>query len=158
MINFAIGPARFNYRVAAVCLHEGHVLAVKPDDEAFWFLPGGRVEMLEDSATALRRELQEELGVEAEVGRLLWLVENFFGGEVSAFHELCLYYLVSLADFPNLCQVEHPFLCLDNPHLRFEWQPLATLDTLNLLPSFLPERLRRLPDQPEHLIHHDASA
>ncbi|HEX6122460.1 MAG TPA: NUDIX hydrolase, partial [Ktedonobacterales bacterium] len=143
MINFDIGAARFNYRVAAVCLHQDHVLTVKPDNEDFWFLPGGRVEMLEDSATALRRELREELGVEAEIGRLLWLVENFFGGRESAYHELCLYYLVPLAGFPALCQVERPFLCRDEPHLCFQWQPLATLNTLNLLPSFLPERLRR---------------
>jgi 8-oxo-dGTP pyrophosphatase MutT (NUDIX family) len=158
MINFSLGPACFNYRVVAVCLHQDHVLAEKADHEDFWSLLGGRVEIMEDSLTALRRELQEELGVEPPIGRLLWTVENFFAYEGQAHHELSLYYLVSLADFPELCQIDQPFTCRDNPHLRFQWHPLAALGTLNLLPDFLPERLRHLPDRPEHLIHRDAGA
>ena len=34
----------------------------------YWEFPGGKVERDEDLATALRRELQEEIGVETEIG------------------------------------------------------------------------------------------
>ena len=40
----------------------GRILLHRADYEDFWSLPGGRVEMLEDSREALRREMLEELG------------------------------------------------------------------------------------------------
>lgn len=44
-----------------------------------WFLPGGSVDKGENLPTALQRELIEECGVVAEVGRLL-CVNQFFDG------------------------------------------------------------------------------
>jgi 8-oxo-dGTP diphosphatase len=42
-----------------------------------WELPGGKVEPGEDDATALRRELREELSVNVQVGR--WLGVSVLG-------------------------------------------------------------------------------
>ncbi len=64
----------FNYRVdvvAAVIERDGKVLICqrKGGRHALkWEFPGGKVEPGEESAQALRRELREELGIEAQIG------------------------------------------------------------------------------------------
>jgi ADP-ribose pyrophosphatase YjhB (NUDIX family) len=56
-------------RVSAILLWQGRVLLCrqeKPGKE-YWLLPGGGVDVGESLIEALRRELREELGIEADV-------------------------------------------------------------------------------------------
>jgi ADP-ribose pyrophosphatase YjhB (NUDIX family) len=71
MITFDRDGARFTYRTVGVCVEDYYALLHRAEPDDFWSLPGGRVEIGEESAPVLRRELREELGAEAEVGRLL---------------------------------------------------------------------------------------
>lgn len=164
MISFPVGAARFNFRTAAVIIHDEYVLLHRADSENFWALPGGRVEILESSDAALARELREELGtaVDAHVGRLLWIDENFYEHQGVPHHELGAYYLVTLgnqslylAKDQDYVGVEHDLNIQGSPvRLIFRWFPLATIDTVRLYPTFLGAGLNDLPESPEHLIHH----
>lgn len=62
--------------VAAVIERGGRVLVSQrrmgAGHPGRWEFPGGKREPGEGDAAALRRELREELGIEVEVGRLVW--------------------------------------------------------------------------------------
>jgi ADP-ribose pyrophosphatase YjhB (NUDIX family) len=165
MITFQIDQSRFIYRVAGVCLHEDHVLLQAAEDSSFWFLPGGRVEMLESSEAALKREMREELRLENDVQvlRLLWVVENFFRFEKTAQHELGFYYQIALADHSALYDKTRAHTAIEDTGafaaeplaFTLRWFPLAALDDISLYPLFLRTSLRNLPTSVEHIIHTD---
>jgi 8-oxo-dGTP pyrophosphatase MutT (NUDIX family) len=154
---------RFVYRVAGVAIHDARVLLHRAGDDAFWALPGGRGEMMETSPETLRREMREEMGLEVNPERLLWVVENFFDHTGKSFHELGLYFWMTFPpDSPVWARgetFEGQELFPDGRRLPlfFQWFPLAHLATLTVVPSFLAAGLRHVPLTVQHIIH-DARA
>ena len=73
----AFNPVTPQLRVAAIIARGQELLLVehRKRGEHYWVLPGGRLEGLETLAAALRRELNEELGLDARVGQLLIVSE-----------------------------------------------------------------------------------
>lgn len=156
MITFTQDNTRFNCRVVGVAIDQGRVLLHKAEDDDFWALPGGRAELLEQATATLRREMAEELQIEVDVGRLLWLVENFFQYRGLDFHELGLYFLMHVpADWPRRLE-KGPFLGYEQGvQLVFQWFPLEALPTMRVNPSFLASDLQHLPASPQHVVHID---
>lgn len=81
-ISFEAGEEKFNYRVGAVILNDGKLLAMRDEDAPYYYLPGGRVKLGETAEQAVIREVYEELHVTAEIVRPLWLNQAFFKEEV----------------------------------------------------------------------------
>jgi ADP-ribose pyrophosphatase YjhB (NUDIX family) len=163
MLTFQQGNMRFNYRIAGVAIHDGRVLVHRSEKDDFWALPGGRGEYMETAQDTLRREMQEEIGVDVQVERLLWVVENFFSFEGMQFHELGMYFLMTLpADCPYLTQ--DSFYGQESTagpdgvqqyHLIFQWLALAGLDKAPLYPEFLRTGLLALPETTQHVVWTD---
>lgn len=152
MILFDQQGWRFNYRVAGVTIQEGQVLLCREPNLGFWYLPGGRVEAGEPAAPALQREIQEELGLEGIVGRLLWVVENFFELEGRSFHELGLYFTLDLPLHP----ISGVFRGKETSvEVHFRWFNLEELESIELKPGFLKTALSKLPQTAQHLVLHD---
>ena len=163
MISFDRDGVRFHYRVAGVCIHDGYVLLHRADRDDYWALPGGRCELGESSDATLRREMQEELNVAVTVGRLLWVVENFFSLNGRAYHELALLYAIDLP-------VNHASLDTTRTHygiedqstggkpytLIYEWVPVAMLTDVILHPAFLRTALQEIPAATQHIVQRDS--
>ncbi len=158
LIRLTAGRRRFNYRIAGLGFRDGHVLVHRAVHEPFWTFPGGRAEIGETSEETLKREMMEELGVSVTVGRLLWIVENFFRYEGRDWHELGFYYLM---DIPP----EFPFAPHDiihrmedgGDHLEFKWVPATreALAALDIPPYFIADEIETLPSTPRHLVWRD---
>jgi ADP-ribose pyrophosphatase YjhB (NUDIX family) len=156
MITFEEGEKRFTYRVAGIALDVDRVLLLRTEKDDFWFLPGGRVELLESSRDALIREMREELEVDVHVERLVWVVENFFEHRGKSYHELALYFLMSFPPDSHLYERSEAFLGNEEGlKLIFKWHPLDELAEMRLYPAFLQERLHSIPQITEHIVHTD---
>ena len=157
MLTFQHAKGRFNYRTVAVIMHAGQVLVHRAEAETFWTLPGGRVEFGESAQDALVRELREELGAQARVERLLWVVENFFTYERQPYHELAFYFLVALPPDSAVYAATSTFGGQEpGTTLIFEWHALASLPALELYPSFLRNGLQAPPTSTAYIVHHDS--
>lgn len=144
-ITFKTDRGIFNYRVAALIISSGKILIMKDDEVSHYYLPGGRVKMQERAEDAILRELKEELKIDANVIRPLWLDQNFFGTESSRFHELCIYFLTDVAH-SNICR-EQRFTVQENSTLHiFEWKSFNELKNENFYPTFLKEKIEVLPE------------
>lgn len=158
MIRFDQGNQRFNFRVAGVAIHNNQILLHQAEGDSFWSLPGGRVEFGEVVEKTLQREMREELDIEVEVVRLLWLVENFFVYDEKNYHELSPYFLMRLPESSKYLTETGPYRCTEpGSNLVFQWfdNTEEMLAALPLVPSFLQTELQALPETTQHKVHRD---
>ena len=148
-ITYETEAGRFNYRVCAVLLDRGRILAMHDERSPYFYLPGGRVRMGERAEDAVLREVREELGIEARIERPLWLSQSFFNEDVVRvdYHELCLYFLVDASATDLLTRGDR----FRGPELRhvhdFEWLPFERLKDEYFYPLFLKTEIFHLPEQ-----------
>ncbi len=157
MITFDADSARFNYRIVAIIRQDDYVLLCQEEGQDFWFMPGGRAELLEPSTETVVREMREELGVEARVERLVWIVENFFPwiDGIDA-HELSLFYVLTLPHDSRVLDIGKPFRGIeDDVKLIFAWHRLDMLEQVPLYPKFLRTALQNMPDKIQHIMNVD---
>ena len=74
----AFSPVIPQLRVAAIIAARDQILLVehRKRGQRYWVLPGGRLQGNETLKAALQRELREELGLDANVGRLVIVCET----------------------------------------------------------------------------------
>ena len=145
----------FNYRTCGVITDDKRILLHRMRDDDFWVLVGGRVQMLESSDCAIKREIKEELGEDFEINRLLWTVENFFKFKDKDYHEITTIYLVNLQKKSWIINKEDAFNGIEGERLIYKWFKFDELNNLNIKPSFLREKLMCLPNRTNHIIYRE---
>lgn len=157
MISFDRDGILFTLRSAAIFLNNDHVLLHKGEGNDFWSFPGGRVETMESSIDAIKREMEEELKEQTRIIRLLWIVENFYKENNKKTHEIGFYYLSELPkDSSIYSTIEFPGQN-GSIKLLFKWHSLKSLNTITLYPTFFRTAFERIPKTPECVINRDNS-
>ena len=148
-ISFKVDDGTFNYRVCAMIINEGKILAMKDERSPYYYLPGGRVHLNETVEEAVLRETREELEADAEIIRPLWLNQSFFKEDVSGdrYHELCLYFLMDISKTDILKRGEKFTLSENGKKHSFEWLAFERLKNEYFYPIFLKEKIFALPEK-----------
>ena len=142
----------FNYRVAAMIVHEAHILVMQDEGIPHDYLPGGRVHLHEPAETALSRELREELDIDIPPHQLTFIAESFFTIDSTRYHEMCLYFLMEAP--PELLIRGDRFTRVEGSEVHhFRWVKFEELRHLSFYPIFLKERIFTLPEHPEFITH-----
>ena len=148
----------FSYRVAGICVHNGRVLLQNTTDDPAFAFPGGHVTFGETNARTLIREFKEELGADITVGELKWVAEIFFPWGKKPCHQICLYYMVELAD--ETTPREGSFLGKEQMEGRkfdlvFHWVPLEKLKECEVYPPQSKELVLRLSEGVQHFVYEE---
>ena len=156
MISFEVGKDKFNFRVSAIIIDSKgeRFLTNTREHIDFCVLPGGRVEMGEETPVSLKRELIEELNAEIDIVGLKAITENFFEFDNKNYHELQYLYVAKLLD-KSIEGNEGRFIGVEQKDI-FEWKSLADIDNVNYTPTYLKEIIKEVANgnyDIRHLIH-----
>lgn len=136
---------KFKFRVCGILKVKDKYLTVKIQNNDFYCLPGGHVELGEDTNHAILREMEEELGYKVKIVKLVSIIQNFFKAKDGrVFHELGYYYIVEPENIDDINLNDYVITELDKGklvRLEFKWFSLEELQTERFLPEVLKKQL-----------------
>ncbi len=129
-------PKRFNVRVYGLMINNAQEVLIAREIRAGMKMtkfPGGGLEFGEGIKNGLKREFQEELGIDIEVGELFY-INDFL--QVSAFNPqdqlLSIYYLVHSGKSAKLNAKEGVRIQSKEENLTFEWVAIRRIEEIKL--------------------------
>ena len=125
---------KFKFRVCGILKFNNKYLIVRMNENKFYCLPGGHIELGEDTNEAVLREMREELDFEVKIERMVCVIQNFFKDENGkTFHELGYYYIINPVDETKVNPNDFKREELDKgiiQHLDFKWVTLEELKSI----------------------------
>ena len=145
---------KLNVRAGGVVIHNNKVLTHRNLNDDHYCLPGGRIEIGENSEDTIIREIQEELGKVIEITGYVATVENFFEMKGSKYHELYFVHRIDFKDVEDKKINTTMHNIEGKEYLQYEWLDLNEIDKYNLLPLCLKDILKQ-KQFPVHVINDD---
>ena len=152
-LDFKLNDFSFNARVSAIIYNKdkSKVLLFKVDDgRDFYLLPGGRIQIKEDSKKAIKREIKEELGYNLDFD-LCSIQENFVKKGNIDIMQYCFCYKAVYNEKIDKNEIK----CLDNDGQTFHWININELENIKLYPQSCKNLIKNTNLLIEHIIEND---
>ena len=153
-ITIDVGDYKLNVRAAGIIIHNGKILVHRDINKNHYALIGGRVEIGENSADTVRREIKEETGKDIEITGYIATIENFFEMKGSKYHEIMFVHKVEFTNEEDK-KIEYTIKNIEGKeYLQYEWIDLNKIDEYPVLPAAIKEILKE-NRFPVHKINND---
>lgn len=146
--------SRFGVRVCAIIYNEdmNKIYMQKQGNHDFYMFPGGRLEIGEDTTTAIKRELKEELDMNSDV-RLKYIAESFIKFPNMQYHELGFYFMLKVDEKlleNNCCSKD-----TNDGVSMFRWIDIDKLDNYSIMPNCMKEKIKEknISNDIEHIMY-----
>ena len=145
---------KLNVRAAGIITHNGKMLVHRNINSDHYALIGGRVEIGEDSANTIKREIKEELGKDIEITGYIATIENFFEMKESKYHEIMFIHKIEFKNEEDK-KIEYTMKNIEGKdYLQYEWIEIDKIDEYPLLPGAVKNVLKE-NKFPIHKINND---
>lgn len=145
---------KLNVRAAGIIIHNNKVLTHRNLNSNHYTFIGGRVEIGEDSASTVKREIEEEVGKEVEIIEHGGVIENFFEMQGTKYHEMLFMHRAEFVDEEDQ-KIEYTLKNREGKdYLQYEWIDIDHLDDYPVKPSIIKEILKQ-GKFPVHMINKD---
>lgn len=121
--------SNFHHLTRGIVISDNMVLLAHAMGHRNTFLPGGHIEFGESAPNALKREIEEEIGLSCSVGSFLGLVEHKWEKNKELHCEINQAFKVKI---PELEAPKSP--TSREAHIEFFWVPVNELDKYGLQP------------------------
>lgn len=131
---------QFHYRTSAIIYNKDKtkILFFKSSNRDFYMLPGGKVNELESSEDALKREVQEETGLEINIIDFKCFSECVVTDKEMTYQQVEAIYEASYNDEIN----NDEFNGLEGNWILFKWFNINNLDNILIEPKGIKDILK----------------
>lgn len=139
----------YGVRAAGLIVQNACLLTFYDKKKNLYTLPGGAIKVSELSEQAVLREIQEELGIDAKVDGLKFVVENHFKENGTNWHNIELYYL---------CHLEKEYeesAFKGDTGLGTKWLEIEKVHSYDIRPCFIKKEKLDLSLGICHIVHRD---
>lgn len=149
----------YNYynRAVGIIKKDDMYLILNVDNSPYYHIPGGHIEIGEDSLSAVTREIKEELGFTVKEAKLFCIQENFYEKKGIIQHGVEYYYLIETVenlDTTNLKIEENDRGTIKQ--LFIKWVTAKELENIDLRPFTVKNLLiNNRVDTLTHIIQRD---
>ncbi len=131
---------QFHYRTSAIIYNKDKtkILLFKSSNRDFYMIPGGKVNELESSEDALKREVQEETGLEINIIDFKCFSECVVTDKEMTYQQVEAIYEASYNDEIN----NDEFNGLEGNWILFKWFNINNLDNILIEPKGIKDILK----------------
>ena len=152
-IRYINNDFQFLLRVSALIYNEdkSKILIFNVNGRDFYLLPGGKINELEESIDAIKREIKEELGWDNIDYNFLGICEEIVNFKGYDNHQIDLsykgVYKEKIEDFE--------FKGIEGNWINFKWIDIDDIDQYNIYPNIVKEMVKDKTDKIYHSISNE---